>query len=174
MGTHPKGSPTCLWTIEGFLTTTSNFLKIQAGPQHLVTLRVAPGPKQGTDPREVGFHFNRRPSKDRQPLTPTCVNCQLPTRECSGGNAPLISGFHHCGGEKLLLWAEMDGFQGFLCFWCQPSSTARWLCAICRVVSDGGGDRQGNTHRFRYVPWMSCHQDEPSLPQGTLSSTSRK
>ena len=91
------------------MTTTSNFLKIQAGPQHLVTLRAAPGPKQGTDPREVGFHFNRRPSKDGQPLTPTCVNCQLPTREYSGGNAPLISGLHRCGGEKLLLWAERDG-----------------------------------------------------------------
>lgn len=109
-------------------------------------LRAAPGPKQGTDPREVVCHFNRQPSKDGQRLTPTCANCQPPTREHSGGNAPLISGFHRCGGEKLLLWAERDGFQGFLHFWCQPLTTARCARASCGVVSDGGSGAGRGAH----------------------------
>lgn len=52
--------------------------------------------------------------------------CQLSAahkRGRSGGNAPAIVGFHRCGREKLLLWAERDGFQGFLCLWCQPFAT---------------------------------------------------
>ena len=47
------------------------------------------------------------------------------------------------------------GFQGFLCFWCQPSSTARWICAICRVVCEGEGTgREIHTDAGMY---HECH-----------------
>lgn len=143
--------PGSLWMTVGLLTATSDFLKSWADTHPLVTSQKQPhGPKQGTDPTEVAFPFNRQPSKDRQHLTPTCVNCQLPTTDSTAVGMPLLShAFHRCDREKLLLWAEREGFQGFFRLWCQPFPTAWWTCAICGIAKclTGEGDKPGtHTH----------------------------
>lgn len=51
----------------------------------------APCAKAGHRSLRCGIPFNRQPSKEGQHLTPTCVNCQPPTREGAVVGMPPLS-----------------------------------------------------------------------------------
>lgn len=112
--------PDSIWFVVDLLTPTSDFLKSWASIHHLVTSqKQLHGPKRGTSPREMAFLFNRQPSKDGQHLTPTCVNCQLPTTESTVVGMPLLS-------EAFITVIERScscglDFKGFFAFDVNPS-----------------------------------------------------
>lgn len=137
----------------GLLTATSDFLKSWADTHPLVSSQKQPrGPKQGTDPREMAFPFNRQLSKDRQHPTPTCVNCQLPQQTAQRWECPsyrrlfiaVVERSCSCG------WRGMD-FKGFFTFDVNPSPPHNeHVPSVAEPsASQGNGTSQGHTHTCR-------------------------
>lgn len=82
----------------------------------------APCAKAGHWSQRGGIPLNRQPSKDGQHLTPTCVNCQLPTREGAAVGMPLLSWAFITVAERSCSCGlrGMD-FKGFFAFEVNPS-----------------------------------------------------
>lgn len=152
--------PGSFWVLVDLLTATSDFLGRYSPPGYFSA--AASWAKAGHRSQGGGIPLQQITFKRR--AAPYAHLCQLPAthnREHSGGNAPIITSFHRCDGEELLLWVERDRFQGFLCLWCQPFTTTRWTCATCGVAEclTGEWDKQGKANIYRYLALV------PSLPK---------
>lgn len=121
-----KDSPLCLTAFErilGLLTATCGFSEKPgrySPPGHFS--EAAPRAKAGHRSQRGGIPFNRQPSKDGQHLTPTCVNCQLPTREGAAVGMPLLSwAFIAVVERSCSCGLRGTDFKGFFAFDVNPS-----------------------------------------------------